>query len=185
MTVTNLGKNWSNNLCKIVDLAINNALKSSLSWRHGAVLFSKKTVISTACNCLGNRICGYDVPSIHAEAQCLHNIYRRAGRLGEIPLTPNSRKNNSHLLVIRINPQKQLIQSKPCCMCIYLLRLYGVKRVYYTNQQGDLCYQNINHIEQIVYCSHGLILMINKWHDTQINYKLPLTKTQKRLIFIT
>jgi len=59
------------------------AQKSELPLRHGALLFNnKKNILQTSCNCHGNKICGYDVPSLHAEANCLKPIYNRAGRLG-------------------------------------------------------------------------------------------------------
>lgn len=80
---SNLGKNWSSSLCKLVNLAMNTAQDSCLSLRHGAVLFSsKKQVHCTSCNGIGDKICGFDVPSLHAEANCMKPIYNRAGRFG-------------------------------------------------------------------------------------------------------
>ena len=79
----NLGKNLSPSFSKLVAQAMECAQKSELPLRHGAVLFSnKKVILQSSCNCYGNKICGYDVPSLHAEANCMKTIYNRSGRLG-------------------------------------------------------------------------------------------------------
>lgn len=79
----NLGKKLSTSLSKLVNIAIDTATESLLPMRHGAVLFaSKKHILSASCNESGNRVCGFDVPSLHAEANCLRPIYNRAGRFG-------------------------------------------------------------------------------------------------------
>lgn len=80
---TNLGKNWSLSLAKLVNLAMNTAQDSQLSLRHGAVLFSSKNQVRcTGCNGTGDKICGFDVPSLHAEANCMKHIYNLTGRFG-------------------------------------------------------------------------------------------------------
>lgn len=82
--MNNLGKNWSQALSKLVDLASETAGNSCFSMKHGAVLFSGlKQIHQTGFNQFGHRACGYDVPSLHAEACCLRPIYNRAGRLGQ------------------------------------------------------------------------------------------------------
>lgn len=65
---------------KLINIAIATAQQSCMQYRHGAVLFSSRSTIAcTSCNTSGNRINGYDVPSLHAEAQCLHHL-RNLGR---------------------------------------------------------------------------------------------------------
>src|SRR6187401_3034944 len=98
----NLGKNWPASFSKLVNLAMESAQESQLPLRHGAVLFSnKKQIVQTSCNCYGNKICGYDVPSLHAEANCLKPIYNRAGRLGQryqTGRTTKGREKGSYVL---------------------------------------------------------------------------------------
>jgi hypothetical protein len=55
------------------------AQESKLALRHGAILFdqSGKQVLQTSCNGHGHKIFGYDVPSLHAEANCLRPIHQR------------------------------------------------------------------------------------------------------------
>jgi len=81
--MVNIGKNWSCSLTNLVNLAMETARLSQLKLRHGAILFSKKSAIHyTCCNGVGDKICGYDVPSLHAEARCLKPITDRASRFG-------------------------------------------------------------------------------------------------------
>ena len=79
----NLGKCLTASLSKLVSIAIESAQTSQLALRHGAVLFSSKNQIqNTCCNQVGTKICGFDVPSLHAEANCLRPIHNRAGKFG-------------------------------------------------------------------------------------------------------
>ncbi len=96
---TNLGKKWSANLARLIDTAKLSALNSELSLRHGAVLFSKKTVVhQVSCNSYGHKTCGFDVPSLHAEANCLKPLYNRLAREG---------RQGSLLQVGRITGQRE------------------------------------------------------------------------------
>jgi hypothetical protein len=74
----NLGKQWSSTLTRLVDLAVMNAEQSPLQIRHGAVLFGiKGRVIKSSCNQQGHRVCGFNVPSLHAEANCVQSLHTR------------------------------------------------------------------------------------------------------------
>jgi tRNA(Arg) A34 adenosine deaminase TadA len=85
--------------------------------------------------------------------------------------------------VIRLSAENQLVDSKPCCMCSYLMRIYGIKKVYYSTEQGEICCQNLTQLSQEPpHFSHGLRLMIQ--HDFNLiqNKKLPLTKSHKNFL---
>jgi len=51
------------------------------------------------------------------------------------------------MVVIRINTKNELVNSKPCENCIYYLRLYGIKNVYYSNENGEIVKEKITEIE--------------------------------------
>lgn len=72
-------KDLPSGLAKIVDVARACALNSIMSMRHGAVLFgqSGKRVMNTSQNSHGSKVCGYDVPAQHAEANCLQPIFHQ------------------------------------------------------------------------------------------------------------
>jgi len=50
------------------------------------------------------------------------------------------------MVVIRINGKNELVNSKPCENCIYYLRLYGIKNVYYSNENGEIVKEKITEI---------------------------------------
>lgn len=90
-----------------------------------------------------------------------------------------------NILVVRISPDNQLCDSKPCCMCINLMRMYGIKKVYYSDCDGNMCYQKISRIPEDFedHVSHGLKIMVRCciYDGSIVHKKLPLTKTQKSL----
>jgi hypothetical protein len=160
----------------MIGLAIDEALKSSVNLKHGAVLFGQggQRVYHHARNDHGNRICGYRVPSIHAEANCLHWIYRQTHRMKKL-----------NILVIRLNCDGQLTDSRPCCMCEHLMRQFHIYRVYYSDHNGEICCQRIDeqNCEGIGKVSHGLVLLIEKMGDDIRTANLPLSKQHKTTIF--
>lgn len=42
------------------------------------------------------------------------------------------------MFVIRVNGKGELMNSKPCNSCIYYMQLYGIKSVYYSNENGEI-----------------------------------------------
>lgn len=72
----------SNRLTNIYRLAISNAKQSTMAVKHGAVLFGNgNRVYAQKSNCSGGKVISYDVPSIHAEANCLTYLYQSKGSL--------------------------------------------------------------------------------------------------------
>jgi deoxycytidylate deaminase len=39
-----------------------------------------------------------------------------------------------------------LVNSKPCNTCIYYMQLYGIKSVYYSNEDGEIVKEKLNDI---------------------------------------
>lgn len=67
-------------------------------------------------------------------------------------------------------------------MCMYLMKIHGVRRVYYSDAHGDICYQNMNQHDDLDYhVSHGLKLMITRCicSGSLVDKKFPLTRKQK------
>jgi tRNA(Arg) A34 adenosine deaminase TadA len=87
-------------------------------------------------------------------------------------------KKAYQILVVRINSEGMLSDSKPCSMCINLMKAYGIKRVYYSDIDGNICFMKLNQIDCDNYFSQGLIVMIRQTSDIKTK-KLPLTKSQK------
>jgi hypothetical protein len=66
-------------MSKLVEQARDLATKSGMAMRHGALLFgqSGKQVFAASENTHGSKVCGYDVPGQHAEANCLRSIFHQ------------------------------------------------------------------------------------------------------------
>jgi len=96
-----------------------------------------------------------------------------------------SPKDKLNILVVRINAENQLVDSRPCCMCVHMMRIHGIYRVYYSNDKGELCGQKVSQIEgeEWEHVSRGLSVMIIRQGPTLRAARLPLTRKQKNNLF--
>lgn len=79
---TNIKQCDSSKILNLTNIMRPYAPDSELQHNHVAVLINNKTktIVDIACNTLDNRICGYTVPSGHAEACVLNHLYGRRRR---------------------------------------------------------------------------------------------------------
>tara|TARA_Y100000310_G_scaffold100043_1_gene97898 strand:+ start:2339 stop:2728 length:390 start_codon:yes stop_codon:yes gene_type:complete len=116
---------------KFVYWAVNTAQYSPMDIRHGAVLVKGKAIIQRAHNTLeycqfGMRHLDHSgLPCRHAELACINNLKRNTTK-------------GAMLYVVRIGSENELKMSKPCPMCEAALRVAGVKRVFYSDESGEL-----------------------------------------------
>ena len=112
---------------RILNVAIAEARKSPMAYRHGAVLFKGGKVHSVSFN--NNR---------HAEIDCLHG-------LSQCKKVKNLRYK---ILVVRINSDGKLLNSKPCQLCISHLRCSAsITKIFYSDDSGNIIGKSINTIE--------------------------------------
>lgn len=145
----NLNQMQRNMLLNAVNSAHSSIVRSS---KHGAVLFiNNKKIIATKCNALANKLCGYHGPGSHSEARCLDHYAKHYLRHSSRHLRKQAkcRKYCSHtyhnqrlhklsMFVVRLSNSGKLLGSKPCTACQYLLQMYGVKWIYYSNDNGNI-----------------------------------------------
>tara|TARA_B100000131_G_scaffold90220_1_gene86926 strand:- start:16998 stop:17432 length:435 start_codon:yes stop_codon:yes gene_type:complete len=98
--------------------------------RHGAVLVRGGSVLNASFNkenfsSFGNRFrrSGQGPATVHAELGCVLGLSRDS-------------TTGADIYVCRINKEGEFRSSKPCPMCHEALRHVGVKRVYYTTNEG-------------------------------------------------
>ncbi|MCB9806243.1 hypothetical protein H6775_03775 [Candidatus Nomurabacteria bacterium] len=72
----------------------------------------------------------YGYYSQHAEYACIKK------RIGRIP-------KNCTLLVIRLNGEGELVESSPCSKCKKFLQDHGIKKVFASNDEGEIRRINI------------------------------------------
>lgn len=118
----------------ILKLAISEAKKSTLNPRIGAVIFKGKRVYGSGHNDIRSSLISLKhknwKESLHAEQSALLN------------LDWNKLKGTS-ILVYRVNKSGKIGMAKPCQMCRKLIEHVGIKNMYYTNQNGELCFERI------------------------------------------
>jgi len=101
-------------------------------YKHGAVLVRGGTVLNTSCNknkykAWANRFrkkkCGH--ATIHAEIGAILGLDRSITEGGTI-------------YVVRVGRTGDLKNSKPCPMCEAAMQFVGIKRVVYSNENGEI-----------------------------------------------
>ena len=114
----------------LLQIAIREAVKSPMSYRHGAVLVSKNKILGSGFNnfshSVGNvnfQIPGRKKPCVHAEVSALKGIRHDQIR-------------GSTIFVIRINREHDLKMSYPCKRCVSMLRRKGVRKVTFSTGSG-------------------------------------------------
>ena len=103
---------------------------------HGAVLVKGGNIINAAHNkwsysSFGKRFRERDkgISTLHAELATVLNLDR-------------SITQGTDIYVVRVNKVGEFKMSKPCSMCESALKHVGIKRIYYTTDDGDLeCYK--------------------------------------------
>lgn len=114
----------------LLAVAVNEATKSTHRHRLGAVVFKRKHIISKAHN-RSYRYCSRLDPKFTSFRTSLH------AEVGSILAAKRDLKNTS-LLVVRINPQGLLKLAKPCQKCLTFIQYVGIKKVYYSTEEGTI-----------------------------------------------
>jgi len=118
---------------RFLSLAKRMAVQSQYgSIKHGAVLVKGSRIINASYNkgnfcSFGKRFYPHSQgnSTLHAELGCILNLDR-------------SITQGANIYVVRVGPAGNFMISKPCKMCQAALLHVGVKKVYYTNEQGKL-----------------------------------------------
>jgi len=108
----------------ILKTAIKEAYKSNHRQRHGCVIFKGSKIISVGfneiryCSRLDEKYKKW-INSLHAEQKTI--------------LFSDCSLKRCSLLVVRINRKGNLRNSKPCRVCMGLIKDVGISKVYYSN----------------------------------------------------
>lgn len=113
-----------------VEIAVQEAKKSTHLMKMGCVIFKGKTILSKGYNRSYMPTHTKDIPmcylkwrgSLHAEMAAIFSAFERKKNL-----------QGASLLVVRINNQNQFRVAKPCVYCQHgILDLTPIKKVYYS-----------------------------------------------------
>ena len=114
----------------IIKKAIEECEQSTYKLALGAVIFKGNRILSSGHNeirssSISNKYKKFK-NSLHAEQAAVLNIDWR-------------RLKGASILVLKLSKvQKKLSNAKPCDMCLQLLKTIGIKKIYYSNQYGEI-----------------------------------------------
>ncbi len=131
------------------------AKKSNMNIKLAAGLFySRKGFISMGYNSTRTYVDKSLISSMHAECAAIHNC----------KIQNRMKTRHLKLIVIRVSPSNKLLHSKPCIHCTCTIRDYGIKKIYYVNENNELSYERISDIEQF-HKSYPSINHTDVWFD--------------------
>jgi len=100
-------------------------------FRHGAVLVKHGSIMSAGINkdktcSFGSRFRPKEMgdATVHAELAAILNV-------------PRSQTEGGDVYVVRVGQREDLRNSKPCLMCQAAVKFVGVKRVFYSAEDGN------------------------------------------------
>jgi deoxycytidylate deaminase len=130
------------NLKRLRKIADNSSLRN----KHGACLIKGDKIYSIGYNKLVK-----EYFTIHAEVDALCKIDSKYTK-------------GLDILIIRIGNTKtqKLRNSRPCNACIDKLIQRGIRRVYYSNENGDIVYELLENMQKI-HVSSGYLMKCNKF----------------------
>lgn len=126
-----------------ISLAKEVAQKSFCLKKHACIIFRDKKTLSVACNSyVVKKKPNTSCYTIHAEMAALKNIDRKMHK-------------KANILVVRVDGQGNLKNSKPCSDCICKIKnIKYIKTIYFSNDQGQIVSFSKNDINN-EHISHG------------------------------
>jgi deoxycytidylate deaminase len=114
------------------------ACNSIVYYKHAAALISGNKVYSSGANKFIKQIKNNNPiynRTMHAELTVFEKLQKKNVR-------------GMDILVIRINKHLVLKNSRPCNQCIDKLRKIGIRKVYYSNENGDIVCEFVEQMEK-------------------------------------
>jgi deoxycytidylate deaminase len=114
------------------------ANRSCLLHKHGACLMKGTKIISMGCNKYF-KIWDFEgikvKTTIHAEMETIANSYKKYVR-------------GMDMMIIRIGSSNTLRNSRPCSSCIETMKRKGIRKVYYSTEEGLIQYEYIKEMQK-------------------------------------
>ncbi len=127
--------------------ALNEALKSSMKYKHGSVIRKGKKIIAKGYNkpFIVSIGCKPNTCSLHAEVASLKDLIHR-----------NIKNRNLILYVVRIS-NNEIMNSKPCLNCRNTLIDHGITKIVYSINNIEFIKENINETETKEIMHHSML----------------------------
>ena len=107
-----------------VGLAVSEATRSEHEFQHGAAVFKNGKIIQSGKNqfCDSNRV-------KHFKSKRIWSIHAEMNALGGLP---KNITRGASLVVVRVTKRGDLSCSKPCVICMTLIKSAGIKNLIYS-----------------------------------------------------
>jgi deoxycytidylate deaminase len=137
-----------NKFISIFPRLIQEALQSQIRCQLAAALIKGQKLISKPCSNINRNICrGHACGSLHAEAHAILDYFGKSltysSNKGGTFSVAKDKKIKCDLIVIRINKDEKLMNSRPCYNCLSMMKAVGVKRVYYSDNNENIICENV------------------------------------------
>lgn len=99
----------------------------------------------------------------HAEESALNN-YRSKYRPGSKNIATRKLK----IIVIRINKDGNMTESKPCSHCISVMKSFGIRKVTYSNKEGKLVTESVDDVKTTESTGYQSIAQVIEYLDSII-----------------
>lgn len=141
MNITLGVKYSSKKLDEPISILTKKALNSSscVQYKHSACLIKGDKIFSIGINkCIKKIHFGDKIAksTVHAEINAILQADLRFTK-------------GMDILIIRVNKSKKLKNSRPCNSCIDKLKKHGIRKAYYSNDQGEIVWEFIDHMPKI------------------------------------
>jgi tRNA(Arg) A34 adenosine deaminase TadA len=115
-------------LIEAIDLAIEQAKKVNGAFKHGCVIMSGKNIVSKGNNHIRTKL---GTSSVHAEMDALWKM-------------DSDQYFNKKAVIIRLsNGGMKLANSRPCSICMGLLKQHGINTIAYSTTSGKIQMETI------------------------------------------
>lgn len=127
---------------KMANLAKEQAQLSQLKFKHGAILTKGSKILAKGFNTSRSSFMHINQTCLHAEMSviCYYvmNILHTKCKLNK----KIDRLAKCILWVVRVSSDDKLVDSKPCCNCLIKLKKIGIKKIGYSDSNGNIVLKN-------------------------------------------
>ena len=112
----------------------------------------------SACLIKGNKICAIGINKFLKEIN-VNNVRGKTTIHAEIDAILNFNAKSlkgMDIIIIRVGPSNNLQNSRPCNSCIEKMRKKGIRKAYYSDENGDIVYEFIDDMPKIHISSGNL-----------------------------
>jgi len=121
---------------------------SLVEHKLGAVIIKgNKMLTKPCCNLPKNSCYGNTVGSIHAEVNAIITYFGKSfyynHAYNKVYYGDDYKRTKLDLIVIRINKNGDLCNSRPCYNCLNMMKTIGIRKVYYSISNTEIICENV------------------------------------------